>query len=52
MGDVLIERKFNYLLYDILHMQIGTEHQRQTLTQPYPLIPDRLGGIPIKAVKI
>ena len=23
MGDVLIERKFNYLLYDILHMQIG-----------------------------
>ena len=23
MADVLIERKFNYLLYDILHMQIG-----------------------------
>ena len=23
MGDVLIEQKFNYLLYDILHMQIG-----------------------------
>ena len=33
MGDVLIERKFNYLLYDISHMQIGlSEHQRQMLT--------------------
>ena len=23
MGDVLLEQKFNYLLYGILHVQIG-----------------------------
>ena len=23
MGDVLLEREFNYLLYGILHVQIG-----------------------------
>ena len=53
MGDVLLEREFNYLLYGILHVQIEYyEHQRHTPTQPYPLISDRFGDTPIKAVEI
>ena len=33
IGDLLLEREFNYLLFGILDVQISeSEHQRQTLT--------------------
>ena len=47
--DKLLEQEINHVLYGISHVQIGySKHQRQTFTQPYPLILDRFWVTPYK----